>query len=316
MVVTAGAPRAVGVRAGFGDVPARVRAWVEDVLRSPVVSVAEQPGGMSPGCATRLETAAGARAFVKAVGPELNPDTPALFRHEAAVLGRLGTGPLWADLRAVLDEPRGWVALLLEDVSGHHPDLSREDDAEAVLRATDTLTTRLRGQDVVERAPRPGGPQRWLELWEHLHEVPDGLLPAWLRENAVPLERLHRELVDRSTADGLVHGDLRNDNMLLREDGTVVFVDWGMARPGPSWFDPLAVRLEWVEQPLFDELVASSPALRRLGDDLVTAFLVAQGGWLGYRTTVAVDVNLPTLNEFRRTESVRLLEGARRRLGL
>jgi hypothetical protein len=40
------------------------------------------------------------------------------------------------------------------------------------------------------------------------------------------------------------------------------------------------------------------------------------GTWLGYRTTVAVDVGLPTLNDFRRRESARLLEGARRRLGL
>ena len=75
LVVTA--PRAVGVRIGYAAVPAAVRAWVDETLGSPVVATAEQVGGMSPGCATRVTCADGTRAFVKAVGAELNPDTPA-----------------------------------------------------------------------------------------------------------------------------------------------------------------------------------------------------------------------------------------------
>lgn len=315
MTAAAGTPRASGVRKRYDEVPTRVRAWAEGVLGSPVVAAFEQAGGMSPGCATRLETSDGRRAFVKAVGPELNPDTPGLFRHEAAVLRGLGHGHLWAGLLDVLDEPDGWVALLLEDVPGRHPDL-RHADSGRVLEATDALAAALRGlDDVVAAAPRPTGPAWWFELWAALPGLPSEVLPGWLRERADELERWHRELLARDSRDGLVHGDIRNDNLLLRDDGSVVFVDWGMARPGPRWFDPLAVRLEWVDQPVFDDLVASSPVLRELGDDLVTAFVAGLGGWLGYRSTVAVDVNLPTLNAFRRAESARLLEGARRRLG-
>ncbi len=95
-----------------------------------------------------------------------------------------------------------------------------------------------------------------------------------------------------------------------------MFVDWGMARTGPAWFDPLLLCLEWVEDPVFDELVSTFPALRRLPEESVTAFLVTLGSWLGYRSTVAEDVGLPTLNDFRRREAARLLEGARRRLGV
>ena len=84
------APRAVGVRLTYDAVPAAVRAWVEEQLGSPVVATAEQVGGMSPGCATRLTCADGTRAFVKAVGAELNPDTPGLFRREIGVLRHLG----------------------------------------------------------------------------------------------------------------------------------------------------------------------------------------------------------------------------------
>jgi len=48
------APRAVGVRLPYAEVPRAVRDWVEAELGSPVVSWDEQVGGMSPGCATRL----------------------------------------------------------------------------------------------------------------------------------------------------------------------------------------------------------------------------------------------------------------------
>ena len=74
------APRAVGVRLSYAAVPAAVRTWVEAELGSRVVSTAEQVGGMSPGCATRVTCADGTRAFVKAVGAELNPDTPRNLR--------------------------------------------------------------------------------------------------------------------------------------------------------------------------------------------------------------------------------------------
>lgn len=142
------------------------------------------------------------------------------------------------------------------------------------------------------------------------------MLPAWLVDRTDEFKERHEALIAAATGDNVVQGDIRNDNLIVRDDGSVVFVDWGMARRGPSWVDPLLVRLEWVEQSVFDELVGRSPALNRLGDDHVTTFLLALGGWLAYRTTVAVDINLPTLNDFRKTESARLLEGARRRLGL
>jgi hypothetical protein len=92
------------VRTAYREIPARVRDWVSEALGSPVVSWDEQTGGMSPGCATRLVTADGTRAFVKAVGAELNPDSPSLFRREVEALGLIGDDPLWADLVASYDD--------------------------------------------------------------------------------------------------------------------------------------------------------------------------------------------------------------------
>lgn len=314
------APRAAGVRLTYERVPDRVRAWVEEQLGAAVTDTFEQVGGMSPGCATRLRCADGTRAFVKAVGPELNPVTPGLFRHEIRVLEHLGHDPLWAGLLASYDEADGWVALLLEDVEGRHPDLDDEADAERVVTATGALTDRLigagRGLDIgtVRQSL-----SRFEEMWPHLDALPPAVLPAWVHGFADDMRASMQDLLERSEGDSLANDDIRNDNLLVRPDGSVVFVDWGMSRIGASWLDPLVLRLEWAERPVFDRLVEASRHLARLGehrDRLVTTFLYLWGCWLAYRSTIALDVGLPTINAFRLQESVRFLAGARRRLDL
>jgi serine/threonine protein kinase len=320
MVVTGAAPRAVGVRLSYTEIPARVRSWVDAALGSPVVGVEEQVGGMSPGCATRVVTEDGTRVFVKAVGPELNPVTPDLFRNEITVLEHLHDHALWARLLDSYDEPGEWVALLLEDVPGRHADTTSPDDVERVIEATGMLTDELAGlgtglgiSTCRDSLLRFGG------AWDEVPGLPSDVLPSWVGDHLDALRSAYDSLMAHADGDHVVHGDLRNDNILVRTgdpDGAVVFVDWGVARTGPAWYDPLLLCLEWVEEPVFDELVDTFAPLRRLGEENVTAFLATLGTWLGYRTTVAVDVGLPTLNDFRRRESARLLEGARRRLGL
>jgi hypothetical protein len=306
-------PRAAGTRIGYADIPERVRAWVEQTLGAPVVGTAEQIGGMSPGCATRLRCADGTRAFVKAVGRELNVLTPDLFRHEATVLEHIGTDPLWAGLLASYDEPDGWVALLMEDVEGRHPDLRDPAEAEVVLEATDRFVDRLAGLGKgLQVATLEGQLARYTQMWPHLEGV--ATLPGWALK-AVP--RMQAALGGlREAADGehLCNFDVRNDNLLLRPDGSVVFVDWGMSRVGAAWLDPLVLRLEWAELPLFDALVTTSPALAALNEEQVTGFLYALGAWLAYRAAVD-DTGPPGLHAFRTLESARFLEGARRRLG-
>lgn len=104
----------------------------------------------------------------------------------------------------------------------------------------------------------------------------------------------------------LVHYDIRIDNLLQRPTGESVFLDWGAAGIGPDWLDPLLARLERVDQDWFDT---------RVGDEAVATWLVAMGTHLAVRSVTAVDVNLPTLQEFRRTDSARFLAAAARRVG-
>ena len=247
-------PRAVGVRIPYAEVPAAARAWVDDLLGSPVVSTDEQVGGMSPGNATRVVCADGTRAFVKGVGEELNPLSPGIHRREVTVLGMLGHHEMWPALLGSYDED-GWVVLVLEDVEGGHPDLA--DDAtmarllEDVERLPEVLAERV--PVVPDPAPDAGGLNdlrvlftRWADAFPHLHEVPEHLAPRWLVERADEVEARVRAMADLPFAH-LCHWDIRNDNLLQRPDGSIVFVDWGQAAVGPDWVDPLLARLERVE---------------------------------------------------------------------
>jgi hypothetical protein len=114
--------------------------------------------------------------------------------------------------------------------------------------------------------------------------------------------------------DTVVHFDIRNDNLVQRPTGDLVFLDWGAFGRGPEWLDPLVARLERVDRPWFDESLARSAVLHDAGDELVTSWLVGMGVHLAWRAHTSVDHNLPTLAAFRRTESRRFLEAARRRL--
>lgn len=314
-------PSATGVRLGYAQLPQRVRDFVDQTLGSPVVSTSEQVGGMSPGNATRVVCADGTRAFVKAVGSELNPDSPTLHRREAAVLETLGHHELWAGLVASYDED-GWVALVLDDVEGDHPDLDDDATMERLLEDTERLTAVVEQRVRVDPDADPGVLNdmrqvfaKWAAAFPLLDDVPPDLAPRWLVERADELGRRVRQLAHVPMTH-LVHWDVRDDNLLQRPDDSLVFIDWGQAAIGPDWLDPLLARLHRVEEPWFDESLAGSPALARAGDDLVTSWLVGFGASLAWRAHTVVDENLPTLGAFRRAQSARFLAAAARRLDL
>jgi len=273
-----------------------------------------------PGCATRVLCADGRHAFVKAVGTPLNPDTPTMFRREQAVLTLLGSHPWWADLQSFYDDG-AWVGLLLEDVEGDHPDLSDDDTMGALLEATDAL-----GAVLSERVPAPDArthvlndlrdiATRWAASFSEINALDGVPVPDWVRDDVDGWQARVSDLATHDTAT-LQHGDIRDDNLVQRPDGSLVFVDWGQAMVGPAWIDPLLARLERAEDAWFDTSLTSSPALVAAGDDAVTAWLVGFATMLAVRTVTAVDISLPTLGAFRRTESARMFSAAARRLDL
>ena len=230
---------ATGVRIGWADLPASVRDRVQDILGDTVVAAESQPGGFSPGTADRVRTAGGTRAFVKAVSPAQNPDSPGMLRREARITAALPAGiPAPRPLGSYDDGE--WVALVLEDIEGRHPATPwRADQLDAVLAALDALAIAL------TPSPVPAAPRAVETLagafagWQRLTDEPPAepvpgvgaLLPLLRDRAAAGLPALAGETLN--------HLDVRADNLLLRADGSVVLVDWPWAAHGPAWHDAL-----------------------------------------------------------------------------
>lgn len=228
---------ASGTRISWADLPAGIRAVVEDVLGARVATAVSQPGGFSPGCADRVVTTDGRRAFVKAVASSLNADSPTLHRRELAVTRALPGSALAPRLLGGHDDGE-WVVLVLSDVEGRHPLLPwRTDELGAVVAALAAvaavpLTDGLRSlpRTSARVAPEFAG-------WQRLRDEPDPGLDPWAARR---LDRLAETAVRAPAAlagDRLVHGDVRADNLLLRPDNSVVVVDWPSATLGADWYD-------------------------------------------------------------------------------
>jgi hypothetical protein len=141
-------PAAQAVRVEWAQVPAEVRAAIEDVCGAAVVRAQTQPGGFSPGLAARVRCASTARYFVTAVSAHANPDTPGLHRQEARVPAALE--PLITSrqlpvsrLHGIVDRPP-WIALVLQDIAGRQPQLPwRTAELGQVVAALDQMAEAL-----------------------------------------------------------------------------------------------------------------------------------------------------------------------------
>jgi hypothetical protein len=233
------APLAASPRIPWGDVPADVRAAVEGALGSPVIHAATQVGGFSPGAAVRVVCADGRRAFVKAVGRSLNPDSPALHREELRALAVLPPHVSAPRLLASYDDG-DWVVLVLEDIDGHRPEVPWVgSDVAAMSVALRVLAT----TQAPEQLPRFADAVNMLTSWDEVTADPAGI-------DGVLLDRLPEMIAAQSLArevtrgDALVHWDARADNVLVR-DGVAVLLDWAWACRGAPWLDSLLLAMDF-----------------------------------------------------------------------
>lgn len=279
---------------------------MERSLGSAVVSATTQQGGFSPGVAARLVTASGRRAFVKAVGPELNPDTPTLFRYEIAAMQGISTHslPHTPFLYDVYDDG-SWVGLLLEDIEGYLPPHPwRPGDAARVLDALAELTESLQPSPWADAPVAAVRSKDFLSRWDLV--IADGTaVPAWAagrEQEFAELARTGLEALAKGTA--LSHWDLRADNIILTEE-RVVFVDWANATRATSWADTVILHAEMRE----------SVAVPDLPDDEgITGFLAGIAGGLWWGSHRPPPPGIPTMRMWQRESALVHLDWLRDRL--
>ena len=289
-----------GVRLAWADLPARVRAWVGEQLGAPVVDVVTRPVGFSPGVATRVVSATGRRAFVKAVGPEPNPDTAGLHRREAAVLAALPAGLPAPRLLAALDED-GWAALLLEDVAGRHPgEPWTPEEAAASLGALEAVAAVRAPADWPDLAEELAGR---FTAWSRIAQHPPADLDPWAARRIGELDELAQATLARLGGEHLVHRDSRADNLLVEPSGRVRVLDWPWAARGAPWFDAASLLVNIRSYGDLD-VAPLLPRILDLGAAREDVLGVAAGlaGLLAEASRRPPAPGLPTLRAFQRNQ--------------
>ncbi len=313
-------PLAEGERRSWGELPRSVREALEGHLHARVLRSRSEPGGFSPGVASRLLLSDGRRVFAKVLGPEPNPGSVEVHRREAEVLGRMPRAAPVPRLLSVYDDGT-WVALFLTEVEGRTPQLPwRRSELDRVLRATTALATLLtpapfRAATYGERHREAFA--RWQEMADSGREGTDRLedLDPWARDHLGDLVLLESKFEEASSGSTLLHSDLRADNILLTKD-RVYFADWPGACVGAPWVDLVgflpSVAMQGGPKPwtLFD----GSALGRDAEPDRVDSVLAALAGFLLGNARKPPPPGLSTLRPFQRGQGLRALEWLRHRL--
>ncbi|HEU5417450.1 MAG TPA: phosphotransferase [Streptosporangiaceae bacterium] len=320
-----------GVRLPWEQVPDWLRAEIAGRLGGQVVSAATQPGGFSPGAAVRVQLSDGRRAFVKAVGAELNPDSPGIYRAEARFAAALPAGVPAPGYLGCVDS-RGWVALLFEDVEGVMPAQPwRRAQLDQVLAAMAGLARALTPAPVAAptAAELHGRSFRGFRMLAGLAasaardggstaRADSGLsgVDSWTREHLSALAHLEAGWEHAAAGSTLAHGDVRADNILLAGD-RVVFVDWPWACRAAPWFDLVlmlpSIRMQGGPPP--ERILAAHPAAAGADRDAVTATVAALAGYLLYRSRQPAPPGLPTVRAFQAAQGKAAVAWLKQRTG-
>jgi len=273
---------ATAVRPDWGDLPAALRAAVSARLGAPVAAAVTAGGGFTRAFAALLTTEDGARAFVKAA--PLTEPIAGWYAREATVTAALPAAVPAARPRWTL-EAAGHLVLCLDAIQGQVPTLPwKPADLDAALTAWRTSAAALSrpGPELLELGlPRLGDIVRdelswWSEIAARRAPLPPA--PAWVPERLGELAALERGLPELVTGPGMLHGDLRVDNILLDSYGGAWLCDWTWPCLGQPWFDTVTLLVTAYASGL-DADAALQPW--QAPDDGVDGALAALGGyWL------------------------------------
>ena len=305
-------------RMSWAEVPDAVVARIEGRAGSAVASAAGSEFGFSPGFAGVVNFADGSRVFLKVMSGVRDPWSIAMNRREVEVLSVLPSEISAPALLWTVEEG-DWLVLAAEAVEGEHPrPAENPHHAAAIWDGLSHLAT--------VRAPAnlPAFHDYQADVftqWATLAEAPDraeriatfGGHGEWIAEHLDDLVAWEREGIEVSKGDALVHGDLRDDNLLLVGERLMI-VDWPHASRGAPWIDLVGYlpSFEMFGGGIASEAFRAHPLSKGVTGAEERA-LVA--GLAGYFTVGATDPPMPALpglREFQRAQAVPALNWLRR----
>lgn len=292
-------------RITWQELPAHIRARVEDLAGAPIVEATSALGGFSPGLASTLSLADGRRVFVKAAATDTGPGSADLYRQERANLARLGSLPFASRLMAY-DDDGDWVVLLFDHVPGRAPHPSDPAERARMVRAFDEVAASLTPSPIAADSFATAVDHRF-DLWDDAG--PDDAavqLDPWVAGNLDLVRDLASRWRDASAGVALRHGDLRADNMLLDGD-RVTIVDWTEVCIGAPWLDwALAVPSVCLfpRTPPPEEVFREADLAAGAPPADVTSIVAAAAGYFLCSSVLPVIPALPTLRAFQREQGL------------
>ena len=207
--------------------PPYVRELVEGHLGSIVTEAESQDGGFTPGFASVLTCADGSRHFVKAASAKAQRMFAESYREEARKLRLLPPETPAPRLLWVEDDGE-WVVLATAHVAGRAPSRpwTEADLAAASAMAIEVARLLTPAPPGIETAAEAFA--AWPALWGQINHP-----------RAAELGALAARFPEVLAGDTLAHTDIRDDNILIRDDGTAVLCDWNWPVVSADWFDSL-----------------------------------------------------------------------------
>ncbi|MEV6968543.1 phosphotransferase [Hamadaea sp. NPDC051192] len=282
-------------RPDWEQLPESLRTAIAERLGGEVASARVARSGFTQGFAAVLTTVAGFHAFVKAAPLDLT--VAEWYAQEARITEALPVGVPVPRVRWAT-ELAGHFVICLDAVDGAHmPELPwRAPDLAAALDAyarTAALLTPMPAA-LAEFAPDPfsavmrGTLDRWAAVLSGAAELPDPRLEPHLAE----LARLERRLLDYGDAmPGVMHCDLRADNVILDTTGAAWICDWNHLCRGPAWLDLVSLLISAAPDHDVDTLFTTHPAVAGAPEDALDATLA---GLAGYYLTQGMHPEIPT----------------------
>jgi hypothetical protein len=249
--------RATAVRPQWPELPESLREAIGAHLGGPIAAAHSAGGGFTRAFAAVVETTGGFRAFIKAA--PLGDPIAGWYARESSITAALppvvaAARPRWTMIHS------GYFVLCLDWVDGRIPSLPWVPaELEAAVSAWTTAASAL------AEPPLPGLPllpdivRGEMSAWSSgFLPLPFDPLPSgWLSE-LIALERL---LPDAVAGTGMLHGDLRIDNVLIDRSGAAWICDWTWPCLGAPWFDLVTLLVTaYASGAEADRFLAGAPA--------------------------------------------------------
>jgi hypothetical protein len=231
------------VRPQWSDLPTSLRKAIEARLGAPIAAAQSAGGGFTRAFAALVTTGKDEKVFLKAAS--LQDPNSQWYAREAAITATLPGAIDAARPRWTMEES-GYFVLCLEAIDGHVPALPwKPAELEATLTAWSAAAAALATPTTPGLPPIAeiirGEMSWWSEIAAGRERMPrtarNTVAPAHLGE----LAALEQNLPDLVKGQGMMHGDLRIDNVMIDRAGRAHLCDWTWPTLGAPWFDTITL---------------------------------------------------------------------------